>query len=90
MIQIVKDTDFYKHENIITQETDMERLVVTPQEAAEMLATSPNNIYTLLESGEIPAYKQGSYWKVPVRSLEQFVITMANAEAEGRRKKCQE
>ena len=67
----------------------MERLVVTPQEAADMLATSPNNIYPLLETGVIPAYRQGSYWKIPVHSLKEYVISLAHNEAQERRNKCQ-
>ena len=68
----------------------MERLVVTPQEAADMLSTSPNNIYPMLESGELPAYQVGSYWKIPVHSLKEYVISKAQSEAEERRSKCQE
>lgn len=67
----------------------MEKLVTTPEKAAEMLATSPNNIYPMLESGELPAYKQGSYWKIPVVSLQEYVVSKAHAEARERRKKCQ-
>ena len=76
--------------SLIFMEIDMERLVVTPQEAAEMLATSPNNIYPLLESGDIPAYRQGSFWKIPVHSLKEYVISKAFNESKERRLKCQE
>ena len=63
----------------------MERLVVTPAEAADMLATSPNRIYTLLESGELPAYRQGSYWKIPVDILKTYVTEKAITESKERR-----
>ena len=63
----------------------MERLVVTPAEAAEMLATSPNKIYLLLESGELPAYRQGSYWKIPVATLSAYIVEKAINESEERR-----
>ncbi len=67
----------------------MERLVVTPNDAAEMLATSPNKIYEMLEAGVLPAYKQGSYWKIPVHSLQEYVISKAHKEAKERRNKWQ-
>ena len=64
------------------------KLVCTPSEAAEMLATSPNKVYELLETGEIKAYKQGTAWKIPVELLQEYVIKTAE-EQTWRRKRCQ-
>lgn len=62
------------------------KLVCTPSEAAEMLATSPNKVYELLEAGEIKAYKQGSLWKIPTELLREYVITKAEDETWRRKK----
>jgi excisionase family DNA binding protein len=55
----------------------MEKLVVSPCEAAKMLATRPDNIRKLCESGEISHYKVGRNIKIPVKILEEYVIRKA-------------
>ena len=66
----------------------MEPLVVSASEAARLLATSPNVIQKQLESGELPAYRDGQNWKIPVELLKIKVNGRALEEAEERRKKC--
>lgn len=68
----------------------MERIVITPQEAAEMAATSPNNIYPLLDAGVIPATRMfGGNWKIPRQDFINWLSATAQSEAEERRNKCQ-
>jgi len=63
----------------------MDKLVVTPEEAARMLATSPNTVYELLKDGRLPAFTIGSNWKIPVESLKKYVIDRAENESARRR-----
>lgn len=50
-----------------------------------MLGTSPNRIRELVMAGDIPAYRDGRNWSIPVRLLESYVITRAMKETERRR-----
>ena len=67
----------------------MERLVVTPEEAAGMLITSPSEIRRLIHEGELPAYKSGRNFKIVIAQLQQYVERKAIEEAERRKKECQ-
>lgn len=51
----------------------IEPLVVSAIEAAEMLRTGVHVVYPLIERGEIPAYRVGCNWKVPITKLQQYV-----------------
>ena len=57
----------------------MERLVVSPVEAAKMLQTRPDKIRELCKAGEIPHYKDGRNVKIPVEALSQYVMDKAKA-----------
>lgn len=63
------------------------KLVTTPQEAAKMLSTRPTTVYEMLEAGELPGYREGSYWKIPVKLLEQYVCERAIEESSKRRER---
>lgn len=65
----------------------MEKLIVSATEAAQILGTSPNSIQEALESGDLPAYKEGRNWKIPRTMLEQYVEERAVREAAERRRK---
>lgn len=64
----------------------MEKLILSPAEVAESLSTSPNTILAAIQSGEIPAYREGRNWKVPKASLQQYVIDRAAKESAERRR----
>lgn len=64
----------------------MEKIVLTPNEAAELIRISPNDIYSLITSGDIPAYREGRNWKIPKTLLVRYVEERALREAEERRK----
>lgn len=61
-------------------------LVLTAEEAAKTLRESPKTTLEKLESGEIPAYREGTHWKVPRKLLEQYVEMKALNETKERRK----
>lgn len=64
----------------------VETLVYTAQEAAKALKTDNGSFNKRLENGEIPAYKEGRYWKVPKSLLNRYIEEVAIREAEERRK----
>ena len=66
----------------------MEKIIIRSKEAAEMLGTSPNVVLELLESGKIPAYREGKNWSIPVESVKKYAEDRAEKEAAERRKKC--
>lgn len=60
-------------------------LIVTTEAARTMLMIRKDELYSMLESGEIPAFKIGNAWKIPKSTLEKFVVERANEEARLRR-----
>ena len=50
-----------------------DKMIYSVREVAEMLHSSPNYIYSLIEKGYLPAIKLGSF-KVIKSTLEQFLI----------------
>lgn len=63
----------------------MKKLVISASECASLLATTPNKVQKLLMSGDLPAYKDGRNWKIPIKLLEQYVVEKAIAEAKERK-----
>lgn len=61
-------------------------LVMTPNEVAVALRMRLADVYKLLESGDIPAYRDKSAWKIPVKSLEKYVEGRAEEESRERGK----
>lgn len=62
------------------------KLVVPASEAARMLGTDNNVVQRMLERGEIPAYREGRNWKIPVDLLKATVENRAIKEAQERRR----
>lgn len=65
----------------------MERLVISANEATTMLNVSHDTMQHWLITGEIPAYRDGRGWKIPVQALNEYVMNRAVAEAAERKKK---
>ena len=65
----------------------MEKIIVRANEAAKMLATSPNRIMELLESGQLQAYRDGRNWSIPISAVVEYAESRAAKEAAERRKK---
>ena len=62
------------------------RLVIPASEAAKLLGTDNNAVQKMLERGEIPAYREGRNWKIPVDLLKATVENRAIKEAQERRR----
>lgn len=64
---------------------NMEVLVLSAEETAKALRLKNEVLYKKLERGEIPAFKEGRNWKVPVSTLKTAIESMAINEANERR-----
>ena len=63
----------------------MDRIVLTPAEAANALATTKSKVHELLETGQLPAYRDGKNWKIPETLLLRYIEERAEREAMERR-----
>lgn len=57
------------------------RLLLRPNEAAELLAVGRSKLYELIAAGEVPSVKIGRSLRVPAAELEQWVTERAAAAA---------
>lgn len=53
----------------------MDRLLLRPDEAAELLGVSRSKLYALLASGELPSLRLGHSVRVPLEALRRWVAT---------------
>lgn len=60
----------------------MDRLLLTPSEAADLLGLSKSYIYELLASNTLPSITIGRARRIPRRALEEFVAARV-AEQDG-------
>lgn len=51
----------------------MEKILVKPTEAAEMLAIGRTRIYEMLAAGEVPSIRIGRSIRIPVAALNKWV-----------------
>lgn len=51
----------------------MEKLLIKPKEAAQMLAISKTTMYEMLTTGEIRSVRIGRSIRIPIRELEQWI-----------------
>jgi excisionase family DNA binding protein len=61
-------------------------MIVTASEAAKLLRTSQAEILRMVQEGEIPAYREGRNWKIPVDLLKATIEARAIAETKERRR----
>lgn len=61
-------------------------LVLTASETSKVLRISNARTLDMLESGEIPAYRDGTDWKVPVSLLNSYIENKAINQTKERRK----
>ena len=47
------------------------------EEVMQYLDIGKNTLYGLLKSGELNAFKIGKVWKIPKKSLEEYVLSYA-------------
>ena len=48
--------------------------VLTTEEACEALRMGYNALYELLQSGKLKAYRNGRLWRIPKKSVIQYII----------------
>ena len=51
-----------------------EMMILNPEEAADYLRIGMNTMYTLLNSHLIKACRIGRSWKIPKKSLDEYVM----------------
>lgn len=47
--------------------------ILSPEEAMELLQIGKNAIYILLGSGRLKGFKVGRNWKIPRKSIDEFI-----------------
>lgn len=62
------------------------KLLLTAQEASSLLRERTSTTLRRLEEGEIPAYREGTQWKIPCDLLKNYVESKALSETRERRK----
>lgn len=55
----------------------MDKLLLRPTEAAELLGVGRSKIYALLASGEVPGVRVGHSVRVPLEALRRWVANRA-------------
>ena len=60
-------------------EREVERLLLTPLEAARALGISRSKLYELLAAGVIPSVLIGSCRRIPLQDLRDAVVRLSNA-----------
>jgi excisionase family DNA binding protein len=58
----------------------MQRLLLTPLEAAQALAISRSKLYRLLADGTIPSVRIGANRRVPLQALTDFITLLSVAD----------
>ena len=48
--------------------------ILTTEEAAEALRVGYNALYDFLHSGKLKAYRNGRLWRIPKKSIIEYVI----------------
>ena len=54
----------------------MDKLLLTPEEAAEMLSIGRSKLYELLATGELTSIRLGGCRRVPTDAIRQFVAQL--------------
>lgn len=58
----------------------MENEIMKFEEVMEYLNIGKNTLYRLLNNGEINSFKIGKVWKIPKKSVEDYVNKKVNSE----------
>lgn len=61
----------------------MENEIMRFEEVMEFLNIGKNTLYTLLNSGEITAFKIGKVWKIPKKSVEEYITKKVQKSLNG-------
>jgi len=60
----------------------MDKLLLTPEEAAEMLSIGRSKLYELLATGELTSIRLGGCRRVPTEAIRQFVAQLGAPTAD--------
>ena len=52
--------------------------ILSPEEAMEELQIGRNAIYKLLDSEELKGFRVGRNWKIPQKSIDQYIDEQIN------------
>lgn len=59
----------------------MEKLLLTPQEAAELLGIGRSKVYELMASGVLRSVKVGRCRRIPRKAIDDFVESLSAGAA---------
>lgn len=62
----------------------MEKMLLKPSEAAEILGIGRTRTYEMLASGELPSIRMGRSIRVPVAALKRWVEERQGVQSAGR------
>lgn len=51
--------------------------IMTVLDVAEALYTGKNRVYDLLSSGDLKGFRIGRVWKIPRKSVEEYVMNQS-------------
>ena len=57
---------------------NIDKKVLHVSEAASVLACSSKVIYDLIHEGKIKAYRTGKAWKIPEKSIDDYIVARLN------------
>ena len=57
--------------------------LITPENVADMLGCGMNTTYKLLKEGKIKAMRIGRAWKIPKRSVQEYIVQESHIKAVG-------
>ncbi len=57
---------------------NIDKKIVHVSEASSFLACSSKVIYDLIRDGKIKAYKTGRAWKIPEKSIDDYIVARLN------------
>lgn len=61
----------------------MDKLLLRPAEAAEVLGISRSSVYQMLAAGQLPLVRVGQSMRVPLRELERWIGTRLDRGVSG-------
>jgi len=61
----------------------MEKLLLRPEEAAELISVGRSKMYALLAAGDLPSIRVGHSVRVPVRALQAWVDDQTHLVTDG-------
>src|SRR4051812_29316159 len=69
--------EYFRH---LRAERDMEKLLVSPEEAADMLDVARSTVYDLMRLRLLPSVKVGRYRRIPMTKLREYVDHLTDAD----------